>query len=159
MQGDFAANQATLDSLRGKSVTLYLDDNNVTNAAGLINFNSSLLIADRLDVATAHTHINIESGGETRMLWKGNATPGGINKVSNDFTATSTSTGEYNNFSVISANFITKEVLLSSGSEGGISGTIQSNLNQFLHFQYIDLANYRGTTNIYLNGQQVATEG
>jgi hypothetical protein len=159
LQGDFAANQTTLDSLRGKSVTLYLDDNNVTNAAGLINFNSSLLIADRLDVATAHTHINTASGGETRMLWKGNATPGDVNKVSNDFTATSTSTGHYNNFSVISANFITKDVLLSSGSEGGISGTIQSNLNQFLHFQYIDLANYRGTANIYLNGQKVATEG
>ncbi|CAI0855258.1 DUF4214 domain-containing protein [Serratia quinivorans] len=162
LQGNFAANQATLDSLREKSITLSLNDNNVTNAAGLVDFNnnnSSRIVADQLDVATAHAHINIKGADETRLLWKGNATPGGVNKVSNDFTATSTSTGQYNNFNVISANFITKDVLLSSGSDGGISGTIQSNLNQFLHFQYIDLASYRGTANIYLDGQQVATEG
>ncbi|HEJ7039774.1 TPA: DUF4214 domain-containing protein [Serratia liquefaciens] len=162
LQGDFAANQATLDSLRYKNVTLYLNDTNVANAEGLIDFNkylSSRIVADQLDVSTAHTHINIDGADEIRLQWKGNAIPGGVNKISNDFTATSTSTGQYNNFSFISANFITKDVLLTTESDGSISGFLQSNLNQFLHFQFIDLANYRGTGNIYLDGQQIATEG
>ncbi|VEI19227.1 ABC-type protease/lipase transport system, ATPase and permease components [Serratia plymuthica] len=161
LQGDFAASLATLNSLKSKSVTLYLTDNNVANTAGLVEFtngqNSSIL-TDQLNVATTHAQLNLYGDSEIRLLWKGNAIPGESNKVSSDFTATLTSTQYVSSFGVVSANFITKDVLLTSASGGSVDGVIQSNLNQFLHFQLVDLANYRGTANIYLDGKLVATE-
>ncbi|MGN7972038.1 DUF4214 domain-containing protein [Serratia sp. 22264] len=161
LQGDFAASLTTLNSLKSKSVTLNLTDKNVANTAGLVEFtngqNSSIL-TDQLNVAATHARLNLNGASEIRLLWKGNAFPDGSNRVSSDFTATLTSTKYDSSFGIVSANFITKDVLLTSAPGGSVEGVIQSNLNQFLHFQFIDLAYYRGTANIYLYGKLVATE-
>jgi len=114
LQGDFAASLATLNSLKSKSVTLYLTDKNVANTAGLVEFTNgqdSSILTDQLNVAATHAQLNLNGASEIRLLWKGNAFPDGSNRVSSDFTATLTSTKYDSSFGVVSANFITKDVL------------------------------------------------
>ncbi len=99
------------------------------------------------------------SGNElTRLLWNGNSIAGGANAIDKEFLATFLAKSSSSQSS-ISANFISKNVYLTSNGGNGYDAEIISNINQFLYFGGIELGGYRGTGNIYLNGELISTEG
>ncbi|EPC4489096.1 hypothetical protein ACRZXV_003322 [Serratia liquefaciens] len=118
-----------------------------------------IFIAPNADMINAKSEIQMGQGVDW-LLWQGNATAGGANTVSKDFKASGSLLEEDNNHNnMISANFLTKDIYLTTAENGKINGTIESNINNFSYFQVIDLANYKGTGSIYLDGHLVATEG
>ncbi|CVF14025.1 ABC-type protease/lipase transport system%2C ATPase and permease components [Serratia marcescens] len=161
LQGDFATNDAMLQSLRNLNITLILSEGNLLNAPEGINFTNvknSTVVADRLDMTTAAAQINL-AAGKHQLVWQGNATADSGNRVSSDFKATALNSDPETSYYSVSANFFTKVVHLTASAGGGYDAEITNNVNQFLYFNYVDLTHYRGTGEIYLNGQRVATEG
>ncbi|CAI0966053.1 ABC-type protease/lipase transport system, ATPase and permease components [Serratia quinivorans] len=159
LQGDMPTNDVTLNSLKNKSFALRinLDDSTWFKTAEKIAFGTekdSVFVTDKYDISNARLNIDFADGG-AGLLWNGNGVNQGANSVSTTFTAQN----QFDASGALSANFILKDILLTTGEDGGISGQIYTNINQFLYFPTLDLAGYRGTGNIYLDGELVATEG
>lgn len=159
LQGDMPTNDVTFNSLKNKSFALRvnLDDRAWFKTAEKITFGSekdSVLVTDTYDIVNAKLNLNFADGGAS-LLWDGNGINHGANSVSSAFTAQNLFTAA----GTLSANFILKDILLTTAEDGSISGQVHSNINQFLFFPTIELADYRGTGNIYLDGKLVATEG
>lgn len=93
------------------------------------------------------------------LSWAGNAINDGANVVSSSFYATGGAEYTTNNITILSANFITKDIYISTASNGDKSAFISSNINNFSMFNYIDLAGYIGTASIYEDGHYVETDG
>ncbi|ANS42720.1 DUF4214 domain-containing protein [Serratia inhibens] len=162
--GNYSTSSQVLASFTYKQhVTLRLDNDNIANAGGTLQLpNATVIVDEHTNLDTANIHIRL--GAEGMLSWDGNGVNGSANSVGKNFTAenmyaaTSPFPLEYGS-GTISANLITKDIYLTSGENGDVQGSIVSNLNQFLYFSFIDLTHYRGTGNIYMNGQLVATEG
>ncbi|MDW5499363.1 hypothetical protein R6Y99_06095 [Pseudomonas lundensis] len=152
-------NDITLNSLKNKSFALRvnLDDSAWFKTAEKITFGSEkdfVFVTDKYDITNTQLNIDFADGGAS-LMWNGNGVNHGANSVSSTFTAHN----QFNAAGTISANFILTNILLTTAEDGSISGQIYTNINQFLYFPTIELAGYRGTGNIYLDGKLVATEG
>lgn len=156
LSGDYATSAAVRDSLGNKyAIDLLLTEKNISNADATqqLKATNATVEADA-DLNSAKINLLLNN----QLYWEGNSINGGANHIGNNFLA-ERDTRVDNNNSMISANFITKSIYLTSNDTGGIDGSIVSNINQFLYFSLIDLTHYTGTGNIYMNGQLVATEG
>ncbi|HFJ8952595.1 TPA: DUF4214 domain-containing protein [Serratia liquefaciens] len=156
LSGDYATSTKVLDSLGSKyAVDLLLNETNIANADATQQLKATnVMIEAGTDLSNAKINLLLNN----QLYWEGNSINGGANHISDSFLAES-DLQDNNTNSMISANFITKSIYLTSNSTGGIDGSIVSNINQFLYFSLIDLTHYSGTGNIYMNGQLVATEG
>ncbi|WP_065506198.1 hypothetical protein [Serratia inhibens] len=119
-----------------------------------------MIVGADVDIVNANTQLLFSAATEPPktygLYWDGNGQNESANQVSTLFTAQNI---PWDARAHISANFITKDIFLTTQSDGSVSGKIQSNYEQFYGFQYIDLTHYKGTGSIYLNGELVATEG
>lgn len=159
LQGGMPTNDVTLSTLKNKSFALRvnLDDKPWFQSQDKIVFGAekdTVVITDSYHIATGKLHIDFGDGG-ANLVWGGNGLNNGTNKVSASFTAQNGVAAD----GTLSANLIVKNILLTTAADGSISGQIQSNVNQFLYFPLLELAGYRGTGDIYLDGKWVATEG
>lgn len=152
--------QATLDFSRNNDVTpqIILENTHVSfiGSAG----DDRIIISATADMINADAQIQMDRGADW-LLWQGNATPGFANIVSKNFKAMAALYDDQDatHDNVLSANFLTKDIYLTTAENGQIQARIVSNINNFNFFQKIDLANYKGTGSIYLDGKWVATEG
>lgn len=119
-----------------------------------------IFIASNADMINADAQFQMDKGSDW-LIWQGNATAGTANIVSNHFKAAAALSDDQDNppDNLLSANFLTKNIYLTTAADGKVNGKIESNINNFTFFQKIDLANYKGTGSIYLDGKLVATEG
>lgn len=136
---------------------LNLDDNPYFKTVDKITFGTErdvVVISDKFDLANAKMEILFGIGGAS-LFWSGN----GVNHSANIVSTTFTAQNYFDADGVISANLILKDIYLTTTASGSIEGIIKTNVNQFQFFPQIDLAGYRGTGNIYLDGKLIATEG
>ncbi|MFN1140276.1 DUF4214 domain-containing protein [Serratia quinivorans] len=156
LSGDYATSTTVRDSLGNKyAIDLLLTETNIANADATQQLKATnATVESGADLSSAKINLLLNN----QLYWEGNSINGGANHIGNNFLA-ERDTRVDNNNSMISANFITKSIYLTSNDAGGIDGSIVSNINQFLYFSLIDLTHYTGTGNIYMNGQLVATEG
>ncbi|QKO37745.1 hypothetical protein F0335_03830 [Serratia marcescens] len=120
--------------------------------------NTNVIITPTSDLTMSKAHIKIGSGFNM-LSWAGNSTNDGPNIVNANFRANGSAEFGTNNTTILSANFITKDILIATAANGTKSAVINSNIGNFDQFSYIDLAGYVGTGSIHLDGQPVATEG
>ncbi|VEI20371.1 ABC-type protease/lipase transport system, ATPase and permease components [Serratia plymuthica] len=156
LTGSHAGNSITLSSLanHGKDIVLSIDQTNLSSFSGNILLgkeNDTIVFAKGLDLSTLNAKITL-GGGTDRLDWQGNSVNGSSNKVSNDLYAVFSE-------GILNANFITKTVNLTTAGDGSLSGVISTNLKNFSNYAYIDLTNYRGTGDIYLDGTLAGTDG
>ncbi|MBJ2103523.1 hypothetical protein [Serratia ureilytica] len=159
LQGNMPTDAIALNSLKNKgfSLRLNLDENPYFKMTEKIAFGTerdAVMISDKFDLANAKMDLLFGAGGAS-LLWNGNGVNHGANRVSTTFTAQNAFDAD----GVISANLILKDIYLTSTASGDTEGVIKTNINQFQFFPQIDLAGYRGTGNIYLDGKWIATEG
>ncbi|OJT39811.1 DUF4214 domain-containing protein [Serratia plymuthica] len=154
LSGTYATSATVRDSLGYKPIELLLNDANIANADATRPLNViGATVEAGADLSNAQINLLLN-----RLKWDGNSVNGGANHIGSGFLAEgSLENTQYG--TEISANFITKSIYLTTNDTGGIEGNIVSNLNQFLYFTSIDLTHYRGTGEIYLDGQRVASEG
>lgn len=144
----FADHLANLTINGTSAATVNLSDNgvnpgvDVTVNNGNIILNASsgaddVLVTTAANVATATAKFNLGEGNDS-LKWLGNAVVGGANTVSANVQANGG-----NGIDTISANFITKNVVM-SGNAIIRTATITSNSAQFSNFEKIDLAGYIG---------------
>lgn len=166
----FAPNLQTLKITGDKKATLDFSNNaHATPQIILENTHVSfigsasddrIIISGNADMVNADAQIQMDQGADW-LLWQGNATAGNANIISKNFKAMAARYDDQDatHDNVLSANFLTKDIYLTTAENGQIQGKIVSNINNFNFFQKIDLANYKGTGSIYLDGKLVATEG
>lgn len=159
LQGNMPTDATALNSLKNKgfALRLNLDDNPYFKMTDKIAFGTerdAVMISDKFDLANAKMDLLFGAGGAS-LLWNGNGVNHGANRVSTAFTAQNAFDAD----GVVSANLILKDIYLTSTASGDTEGLIKTNINQFQFFPQIDLAGYRGTGNIYLDGKWIATEG
>ncbi|MCC4104354.1 hypothetical protein [Serratia ureilytica] len=159
LQGNMPTDAIALNSLKNKgfALRLNLDENPYFKMTEKIAFGTerdAVMISDKFDLANAKMDLLFGAGGAS-LLWNGNGVNHGANRVSTTFTAQNAFDAD----GVISANLILKDIYLTSTASGDTEGVIKTNINQFQFFPQIDLAGYRGTGNIYLDGKWIATEG
>lgn len=166
LNGEYSTSNVVLDSINksAKDITLMLDGNSLQHAGPNVNLgngNVEVIVSAAADIAHANTQLIFSPNANKSILqglyWVGNGQNNGANQVSNTFTAKSSDPSATK--STLSANFITKDIYLTTQQDGSLSGVIKSSYDQFFGFQYIDLTHYKGTANIYLDGALVATEG
>ncbi|MCS3408840.1 DUF4214 domain-containing protein [Serratia sp. AKBS12] len=164
--GEYAASNLVLGSLNsyGKNITLLLDNqgiNNIDSAVNLGHGNIDVVIKPDTDVTHANAQLlfypGTDKSSKQGLYWEGNGENGGANQISTLFTAKTN--GSTSTTTTLSANFITKDIFLTSQQDGSVNAEINSSYDQFFGFQYIDLTNYKGTGSIYLDGALVSTEG
>lgn len=149
----FADHLANLTINGTSAATVNLSDNGVNpgvditvnNGNVILNASSGaddVLVTTAANVATATAKFNLGEGNDS-LKWLGNAAVGGANTVSTNVQANGG-----NGVDTISANFITKNVVM-SGNAIIRTATITSNSSQFSNFEKIDLAGYigKGTVN------------
>ncbi|WP_085115964.1 beta strand repeat-containing protein [Serratia proteamaculans] len=144
----FADHLANLTINGTSAATVNLSDNGVNpgvdvtvnNGNVILNASSGaddVLVTTAANVATATAKFNLGEGNDS-LKWLGNAVVGGANTVSANVQANGG-----NGVDTISANFITKNVVM-SGNAIIRTATITSNSAQFSNFEKIDLAGYIG---------------
>lgn len=144
----FADHLANLTINGTSAATVNLSDNGVNpgvditvnNGNVILNASSGaddVLVTTVANVATATAKFNLGEGNDS-LKWLGNAAVGGANTVSTNVQANGG-----NGIDTISANFITKNVVM-SGNAIIRTATITSNASQFSNFEKIDLAGYIG---------------
>ncbi|WAZ17518.1 hypothetical protein [Serratia sarumanii] len=136
------------------NINIFLKNPNVTLANPITGNNQNVIITADADMAHATGELRFNFAKNINVQWQGNSINDGANSVSNTFKIKG-----YDQGSVLTANLITKNVYLTTGSDGTLSGTIATNVGNFTLFPQIDLAGYRGTGSIYLDGQLVGNEG
>ncbi|WP_426509187.1 DUF4214 domain-containing protein [Serratia proteamaculans] len=165
LTGEFSASNIVLASLTqyGKDITLLLNNEGLQHAGPTVNLgngNIDVVVTPDADIANASTQLLFHAGNnkpnKQGLYWNGNGQNNDANQVSTLFTAKTN--GDVRTTTSISANFITKNVFLTT-QQDGIHAEIKSSYDQFFGFQYIDLTHYKGTGSIYLDGLLVATEG
>jgi len=155
LSGTYATSATVLNSLGNKTVELLLTDANIKNSDATQSLKTTMATVESgTDLSNAKINLLVEK----QLYWAGNSVNGGANHIGNGFLAQSNA-DVYSSYNMLSANFITKSIYLTSNDNINFEGSIVSNVSQFLYFTYIDLTNYRGTGEIYMNGQRVATEG
>ncbi|HGM4927983.1 TPA: DUF4214 domain-containing protein [Serratia marcescens] len=154
LSGLYATNSQVLSSLGNKFVSLRLNDANIAQKDDVLPINFLNVVVEE-GSSLNNAHINLMT---KNLLWAGNGVNGGANHLSKDFLAEAQSPNS-STITMLSANFITKSVYLTTNQFGNLEGSIVSNVNQFRYFDYIDLTHYRGTGDIYLDGKWVANEG
>lgn len=154
LSGLYATNTMVLSSLGNKFVSLRLNDANIANADAALPI-SFLNVVVEGSSSLNNAHISLMA---KNLLWAGNGVNGGANHIGSHFLAEAKSTSS-STITMLSANFITKSVYLTTNQLGNLDGSIVSNVNQFRYFDYIDLTHYKGTGDIYLDGKWVASEG
>ncbi|NWA73458.1 DUF4214 domain-containing protein [Serratia proteamaculans] len=148
----FADHLANLTINGTSAATVNLSDNGVNpgvditvnNGNVILNASSGaddVLVTATAAVATATGDFNLGAGNDS-LKWLGNAAVGGANTVS---TGISGNGGD--GVDTISANFITKNVVM-SGNAIVRTATITSNASQFTNFEKIDLAGYIGKATV-----------
>jgi len=148
----FADHLANLTINGTSAATVNLSDNGVNpgvditvnNGNVILNASSGaddVLVTATAAVATATGDFNLGAGNDS-LKWLGNAAVGGANTVS---TGISGNGGD--GVDTISANFITKNVVM-SGNAVVRTATITSNASQFTNFEKIDLAGYIGKATV-----------
>jgi hypothetical protein len=166
LSGEFATSNTVINSINkyAKDITLLLDSDNLHPLGSNVNLGNGNIVGivnDDADVAHANIQLTFSSNSiksvQQGLYWNGNGQNNGANQVSNTFTAKS-SDSSYTT-STLSANFITKNIYLTTQQDGSVNGVIKSSYDQFFGFKYIDLTHYKGTGNIYLDGALIATEG
>ncbi|HGM5253082.1 TPA: DUF4214 domain-containing protein [Serratia marcescens] len=154
LSGLYATNTMVLSSLGNKFVSLRLNDANIANADAALPISFLNVVVERSSsLNNAHTSLMAKN-----LLWAGNGVNGGANHIGSHFLAEAKSASS-STITMLSANFITKSVYLTTNQLGNLDGSIVSNVNQFRYFDYIDLTHYKGTGDIYLDGKWVASEG
>ncbi|HIF6623843.1 TPA: DUF4214 domain-containing protein [Serratia marcescens] len=154
LSGLYATNTMVLSSLGNKFVSLRLNDANIANADAALPI-SFLNVVVEGSSSLNNAHISLMA---KNLLWAGNGVNGGANHIGSHFLAEAKSASS-STITMLSANFITKSVYLTTNQLGNLDGSIVSNVNQFRYFDYIDLTHYKGTGDIYLDGKWVASEG
>jgi hypothetical protein len=159
---DFSKNSATdfgTNSAYPHITTKVIIENTLVSFIGSSG-DDRVIIAPNADMINAEAQIQLGQGDDW-LLWQGNAGIDRANVVSDKFKAAAAhyDSEDKNHNNVISANFLTKNIYLTTNENGGVNGVIESNINNFLLFPMIDLAHYKGTGSIYLDGKLVATEG
>ncbi len=148
----FADHLANLTINGTSAATVNLSDNGVNpgvditvnNGNVILNASSGaddVLVTTAANVATATAKFNLGEGNDS-LKWLGNATVGGANTVSTNVQANGG-----NGIDTISANFITKNVVM-TGNILARTATITSNSSQFSNFEKIDLAGYIGKATV-----------
>ncbi|AWC80230.1 DUF4214 domain-containing protein [Serratia marcescens] len=154
LSGLYATNTMVLSSLGNKFVSLRLNDANIANADAALPISFlNVVVEGSSSLNNAHTSLMAKN-----LLWAGNGVNGGANHIGSHFLAEAKSASS-STITMLSANFITKSVYLTTNQLGNLDGSIVSNVNQFRYFDYIDLTHYKGTGDIYLDGKWVASEG
>ncbi|MGB8665356.1 MAG: DUF4214 domain-containing protein, partial [Serratia inhibens] len=148
----FADHLANLTINGTSAATVNLSDNGVNpgvditvnNGNVILNASSGaddVLVTSTAAVATATGDFNLGAGNDS-LKWLGNAAVGGANTVG---TGVSGNGGD--GVDTISANFITKNVVM-SGNTVVRTATITSNSAQFSNFEKLDLAGYIGKATV-----------
>lgn len=148
----FADHLANLTINGTSAATVNLSDNGVNpgvditvnNGNVILNASSGaddVLVTTAANVATATAKFNLGEGNDS-LKWLGNAAVGGANTVSTNVQANGG-----NGIDTISANFITKNVVM-TGNILARTATITSNSSQFSNFEKIDLAGYIGKATV-----------
>ncbi|AGO56140.1 hypothetical protein SOD_c31730 [Serratia plymuthica 4Rx13] len=120
--------------------------------------NTKVIVSQDSDLSISKAYIKI-GAGFNMLTWSGNAIASGSNSVSGNFRAVGSAEYGSGNTSILSANFITKDIYITTGAGGSQSASITTNASNFEFFNYIDLAGYTGSGRIFVDGQQEATEG
>ncbi|TFZ52106.1 DUF4214 domain-containing protein [Serratia proteamaculans] len=150
----FADHLANLTINGTSAATVNLSDNGVNpgvditvnNGNVILNASSGaddVLVTSTANVGLAASTAKFNLGeGNDSLKWLGNAAVGGANTVSANIQGNGG-----NGVDTISANFITKNVVM-SGNAIVRTATITSNASQFTNFEKIDLAGYIGKATV-----------
>ncbi|MBI6182902.1 DUF4214 domain-containing protein [Serratia proteamaculans] len=148
----FADHLADLTINGTSAATVNLSDNGVNpgvditvnNGNVILNASSGaddVLVTTTATVATATGDFNLGAGNDS-LKWLGNAAVDGANTVGAGISGNG---GD--GIDTISANFITKNVVM-SGNAIVRTATVTSNASQFTNFEKIDLAGYIGKATV-----------
>ncbi|WP_346828120.1 DUF4214 domain-containing protein [Serratia inhibens] len=165
LSGDYATNKILLNSIADAWISpiLILDTKNIESSGGgaeLTNFrvDKEVIVSDGTDIANAKFNLIFGPNENSLLFWNGNATGTTGNIVSGNFTAQTTHFySTYDNY-LISANFFTKNIYITTNQNGDDSTEIIGNSGNFKYFSAFDLTNYVGKTNIYRDGLLVGTQ-
>ncbi|CAI1209718.1 beta strand repeat-containing protein [Serratia quinivorans] len=150
----FADHLANLTINGTSAATVNLSDNGVNPGVDITVNNGNVILnassgaddvlvtaAANVGLAASTAKFNLGDGNDS-LKWLGNAAVGGANTVSANIQANGG-----NGVDTISANFITKNVVM-SGNAIVRTATITSNASQFTNFEKIDLAGYIGKATV-----------
>lgn len=111
------------------NINIFLKNPNVTLANPITGNNQNVIITADADMAHATGELRFNFAKNINVQWQGNSINDGANSVSNTFKIKG-----YDQGSVLTANLITKNVYLTTGSDGTLSGTIATNVGNFTLF-------------------------
>ncbi|CAI1563562.1 ABC-type protease/lipase transport system, ATPase and permease components [Serratia quinivorans] len=150
----FADHLANLTINGSSAATVNLSDNGVNPGVDITVNNGNVILnassgaddvlvtaAANVGLAASAAKFNLGEGNDS-LKWLGNAAVGGANTVSANIQGNGG-----NGVDTISANFITKNVVM-SGNAVVRTATITSNASQFTNFEKIDLAGYIGKATV-----------
>ncbi|CAI0944098.1 beta strand repeat-containing protein [Serratia quinivorans] len=150
----FADHLANLTINGTSAATVNLSDNGVNPGVDITVNNGNVILnassgaddvlvtaAANVGLAASAAKFNLGEGNDS-LKWLGNAAVGGANTVSANIQGNGG-----NGVDTISANFITKNVVM-SGNAVIRTATITSNASQFTNFEKIDLAGYIGKATV-----------
>jgi len=150
----FADHLANLTINGTSAATVNLSDNGVNPGVDITVNNGTVILnassgaddvlvttAANVGLAASTAKFNLGEGNDS-LKWLGNAAVGGANTVSTNIQGNGG-----NGVDTISANFITKNVVM-SGNTLARTATISSNSAQFSNFEKLDLAGYIGKATV-----------
>ncbi|WP_375232553.1 beta strand repeat-containing protein, partial [Serratia plymuthica] len=150
----FADHLANLTINGTSAATVNLSDNGVNPGVDITVNNGTVILnassgaddvlvttAANVGLAASTAKFNLGEGNDS-LKWLGNAAVGGANTVSTNIQGNGG-----NGVDTISANFITKNVVM-SGNALARTATITSNSSQFSNFEKLDLAGYIGKATV-----------
>lgn len=148
----FADNLASLEINGNSAATVNLSDNGVNpgvditvnNGNVILNASSgsdNVSVTSAVNMQNATAKFNLGAGNDS-LEWAGNGVSNGANIVSTNVRANG---GD--GVDTISANFITKNVVM-SGNAFARTATISTNTSQFSNFEKLDLAGYIGKATV-----------
>ncbi|NIC25151.1 beta strand repeat-containing protein [Serratia plymuthica] len=150
----FADHLANLTINGTSAATVNLSDNGVDPGVDITVNNGNVILnassgaddvlvtaAANVGLAASTAKFNLGEGNDS-LKWLGNAAVGGANTVSTNIQGNGG-----NGVDTISANFITKNVVM-SGNAIVRTATITSNSSQFSNFEKLDLAGYIGKATV-----------
>lgn len=148
----FADNLENLEINGNNAATVNLSDNGVNTGVDIVVNNGSVilnassgsddvLVTSAVNMQNATAKFNLGLGSDS-LKWAGNGVSNNANVVSTTVTANG---GD--GIDTISANFITKNVVM-SGNAISRTATVSTNTSQFTNFEKLDLAGYIGKATV-----------